>query len=75
MDVRRAASIWKIMMNPYDIEMEDISGVFCDTNLGVSNMRYFKSQQIAHEHRDEEREVNRVLHDNCGLNKITRVRI
>lgn len=39
MDVRRATSIWKIKMNPHDIEMEDISNVYFDTILGVSNMR------------------------------------
>ena len=31
MDVRRATSIWTIMMNPRDIEMKDISDVFFDT--------------------------------------------
>ena len=30
MDVRRAVSIWKIMMNSHDIEMEDISNVIFD---------------------------------------------
>ena len=34
MDVKRAALIWKVIMNPHDIEMEDISNVFFDTDLG-----------------------------------------
>ena len=45
MDVRRAASIWKITMNPHDI-----SNVFFDTMTCVSNMRYFNAQGLAHEH-------------------------
>jgi hypothetical protein len=28
LDVRRATLIWKIMMNPYDIQMEDTSNHF-----------------------------------------------
>jgi hypothetical protein len=28
MDVRRVASIWKIMVNPNDIDMKDISTTF-----------------------------------------------
>ena len=61
MDVRRATYIRKIMMNPHGIEMEDISNHFFDTVSGVSNMRYFESQQIALDHCNEEREVNFVL--------------
>ena len=34
------------MLNPHDIEGSDISNVVIDTVLGVSNMRYFKSQEI-----------------------------
>jgi hypothetical protein len=33
-DVRRAASTWKIMMNPHDILLEDISNVFFDPVRG-----------------------------------------
>lgn len=44
MDVRRVTSIWKIMMNPHDIEMKDNCNVFFDTVLGTSSMRYFKLQ-------------------------------
>lgn len=62
MNVRGAASIWTIMMNPHNIELEDISNVFFDMVLGVSNMRYFKSQEMAHDYCDEERESNGVLH-------------
>ena len=65
MDVRKATSIWKIMMTPYDNRDGRYPNVFFDTISGVSNMRYFKSQQVAHERRDEEREFNRVLRDNC----------
>lgn len=54
MDVHRADSMWKIMMNPYDIEMENISKVFFDTMSGASNMRYFNAQGLAHEHQAEE---------------------
>ena len=39
MDVRRATLVWKIMMNPHDIEMEDISNIF-DTLSGVSSMSF-----------------------------------
>lgn len=46
------------MMNPHDIKMEDISNVFFDTITGVSTMRYFNAQQIALDHRVEEREIN-----------------
>lgn len=34
MDVKCVASIWKIIMNPRDIEMENISNVFLDTVTG-----------------------------------------
>lgn len=46
MDVRYVASIWKIMMNPTNIHMEDISNVFFDTIIGVANMRYYNAQQL-----------------------------
>lgn len=42
------------MMNPLDIEMEDISNVLFDTALGVLNKRYIKPQDIALQHGDEE---------------------
>lgn len=51
----------------HDIEMEDISNFLFNIISKVSNMRYFKSQQIALDHREEEREVNHV-HDNCRVN-------
>jgi len=54
MDISRATSIWKILVNPLDIEMEDISNVLIDTALGVLNMRYIKPQDIALRHGDEE---------------------
>lgn len=56
-NVRMVASIWKIIMNPRDIEMEDISNVIFDTVSGVSNMRYFKSQKIELDLYEEEGEV------------------
>lgn len=65
MDVKRATYIQKIAMNPHGIEMEDTSNNFFDMVLGVSNMRYFKSQQIALDHCNEEREVNFVLRHTC----------
>ena len=39
MDVRRAAFVWKVVMNPRDIETEDISNFFLDIVLEVTNMR------------------------------------
>ena len=56
--VRRATSIWKSMMNPHDIDMKDIFNMFLDTILVDTNMKYFKSQQIAMEHGDEEEAIN-----------------
>lgn len=67
MDVRRAASVWKTMMDPYDIEMEDISNIFVDTISNVTNVRYFKAQEIAHGHQVEEKEINNGLCVNVGL--------
>lgn len=64
----RATSIWKIMMNPHDIEMEDISNVFDETVSWVSNMRHFKSQQITLDHYEEEGEVNHVRCHTVGVN-------
>ena len=61
MDVRRAAFIWKVMMNPNDIQMEDIYNVFFDAVMGVSRMRYFNPQSMAHEHEGEERAINNAL--------------
>lgn len=43
------------------LHMKDIFNVFFDTTSKVTNMRYFKSQQIAFEHGDEEETINRVL--------------
>lgn len=57
MNVRRVASIWNIMMNPHDINMEDISNVFSYTVSRVSNVRYFKYQEFAFEHVDEEQRI------------------
>ena len=50
MNVNQVASICKIMMNPHNIDMEDISNVLFDTITGVSNMRYFNAPQIVHDH-------------------------
>jgi hypothetical protein len=62
MNVRRVASMWKVMMNPHDIEMEDTYRSVCfDTVSGVTNMRYFKSHQLAFDRHEKEREINRVL--------------
>lgn len=52
---------------PHDIEMKNISNVFFDTVSGMLNMRDFKSQEIAHNHCDEEREINCALHNGCGI--------
>ena len=43
------------MTNPRGIEMEDTSNNFIDMVLVVPNMRYLQSQQIALDHRNEER--------------------
>ena len=40
----------------HDIEMEDIPNVF-DTISGISNMRYFKSQELEVQHGVDEREI------------------
>lgn len=49
-------------MNPYGIEMEDISNVFFSTMSGASNTRYFNAQELAREHRGEERVLNCALY-------------
>lgn len=54
-------------MNPHDIEMEDISNVYFDTILGVSNMRQFKAQETVDDHQVEERDINNGLHVGVGL--------
>jgi hypothetical protein len=51
----------------HDMDMEDISNAFFDMVSRMTNMRYLKSRQISHKHCEEKREVNRVLHDSCGL--------
>jgi hypothetical protein len=55
------------MIDPHGIEMVDISNNFFDMVSGVSNMMYFKSQQIVLNRRNEEREVNSVLHHTYGI--------
>ena len=65
--MRRAASIWKFIMNPHNIDMEDISNVFFDSIPRLVNMRYLKSQQITIEHADEKGTISRALHENCGV--------
>lgn len=57
MGVRRATSMWKVMMNPHDIEIEDISNIFFDNVLGVTNMSYFKSQKLVFDRHEKEREL------------------
>lgn len=42
MNVRRVASIWRIMMNTHDIKMKDISNVFFDTIFDVSMNAVFQ---------------------------------
>ena len=39
MDVRCVISIWKIKMDPYNIDMEDIYNIFFGTMIGVATMR------------------------------------
>lgn len=56
-------------MNPKDIKMKDISNVFYNIVLGVLNMRYFKSQNIAHE-REREREHFVVVAELCSILKM-----
>ena len=50
MDVRRVASVWKIMVKPNDIDMKVIYNVFFDMVSGIARMRYFNSHTMAHEH-------------------------
>ena len=56
MDVRWLVSIWKIMLSPHDIQMEDKKNIFFDTIMAVSSMRYFIAKGIALDHRERERE-------------------
>jgi len=63
MDVRRVVSIWRIMMNPHDTQMKDISNVFFDSITNVSNMRYIHAQQTSVDHWVEERNINLTFHD------------
>ena len=44
-DVKCVASIWKIVMTPHDIAMEDMSSFFFDMMSGAVNMRYFNAQK------------------------------
>ena len=57
MDVRWLVSIWKIMLSPHDIQMEDKKNIFFDTIMGVSSMRYFIAKGIALDHRERERVI------------------
>lgn len=66
MDVKRATSIWKIVMNPMDIDMEDVSNIFFDTIMGVENTSYFNAQHLVVDHWVEECEINRALRDDCS---------
>jgi hypothetical protein len=50
MDAKRVVAIWKTMMNPHEITMDNISNVFFATVMGVYNMRYFKAQEIVLDH-------------------------
>ena len=47
------------MINPHDIMMEVISNVLFDKIIKVSNMRCFKIQEIAIDHRRHEKEMNK----------------
>lgn len=67
LDSRRGHWNKKIMINPHGIEMVDKLNNFFDMVSGVSNMMYFKSQQIALNRRNEEKEVNLVLHHTYGI--------
>lgn len=55
MDVMRPAIISKIMMNPHDIDKKDISNVYFNIVLGITNSG------------DEEREINCALHEDCEV--------
>lgn len=55
-------SMWRIMMNPYNIEIKDISNVFFNTIMGVSNMSFFNAQGLTLAHLLEEQAIDRVLH-------------
>jgi hypothetical protein len=67
MNVRSLAFIWKRMMNPRDITTKDISNVLLDTMTTVSNIIYFKAQEIAHDHRCEKRQITKSLNEEVGL--------
>lgn len=55
------------MISPHDIEMEDISNFFFDTVLVISNMRYFKSQELAPLRGDDERDINWALCEDVAI--------
>lgn len=49
------------MMNPTSVDMEDISSVFFDIISSATNMHYFNAQELAVDHCEEERDINREL--------------
>ena len=67
MNVKRDASIKNRMMNPSNIDMEDVSNVFFNTIWGVANMRYFHAQQLVVHRREEEQEIDCALRVDCNL--------
>ena len=54
-DVKRVASMWKSIINPRDVVMHVISNVFFDIVMEMSNMKYFKAQELAHTAHDLEK--------------------
>jgi hypothetical protein len=63
-------------MSLHDIEMKGITifKIFYDIVLGISNMRYFKSQELVLEHGDENQAINCALCNNAivGLDSYVR---
>lgn len=55
--------IWKIMVNPHNIQVKYILIFLYIMITYMVNMRDFNSQQIALDHRVEERGINNTLHD------------
>ena len=49
------------------VACETIFIVFFNAISGVANMHYFNAQQLAVDHHEEKREINRELQDDCHL--------
>ena len=72
MDVRHATSIWKIMMNPHDIAMEDISNVSFWDSVRVYKHEVFWCTENCGWTWSGWETINHVLHVSLGMHGETR---